>query len=148
MNRNTIILILAVVSLSLIGLSIVQIKWIGEAISVKEEQFDQNVYNALRQVVRQVELKEMQDRMKWMNEPLPMSMNQRRRLKNRMIHIPTSGEMRFEVESVVHDTEPNNENVASFQQHERIYINSSEDGEVERIEIRGPEFKERHGVHC
>ena len=48
--------------------------------------------------------------------------------------------MRFEVESVVHGTEQNNENVASFHRQERIYVNSSENGAVERIEVRGPEL--------
>ena len=133
MNKNTVILILAVVSLSLLGLSIVQIKWIREAISVKEEQFDQNVYTALRQVVRTIEMKEIQERMEWIDEPMPEPFLSKRQMRRNMYRVPSVADVTFEIESVVHGSEDENSN--HFHRKEQIVVNAK--GDIQRYDIYG-----------
>ncbi len=58
MNRKNIFLIIGLMSVSLIGIIIVQLFWIKNAVEVKAEQFDKSVYTALNDIVYRLERNE------------------------------------------------------------------------------------------
>jgi two-component system phosphate regulon sensor histidine kinase PhoR len=59
MRKNILWFITVVLSVTLVGLIIVQTYWIQNAIDIKEEQFNQNVRNALDNIIREIENREM-----------------------------------------------------------------------------------------
>jgi len=58
MKRLTIIGIIALMSISLVGIILVQLMWIRNAIEVKSQQFDRSVNEAMNQVVQRLEKNE------------------------------------------------------------------------------------------
>jgi two-component system phosphate regulon sensor histidine kinase PhoR len=58
MKRRTLIGIIILMSISLIGIILVQLMWIRNAIDVKEKQFDRSVNEAMNQVVQRLEKNE------------------------------------------------------------------------------------------
>lgn len=58
MKRRTIIGIIALMSISLVGIILVQLMWIRNAIEVKSQQFDRSVNEAMNQVVQRLEKNE------------------------------------------------------------------------------------------
>ena len=59
MQKNVIRIITAILSLSLIGLIVVQSYWIKNAIEIKEEQFSQLVNKAIGNIIDEIENREM-----------------------------------------------------------------------------------------
>ena len=58
MNKKFLNISIVMVSLALIGLILIQMYWIRHAISLKEQQFDQGVAEALSNVVKSLERRE------------------------------------------------------------------------------------------
>ena len=58
MKRRTIIGIIVLMSISLVGIILVQLMWVRNAIEVKSQQFDRSVNEAMNQVVQRLEKNE------------------------------------------------------------------------------------------
>lgn len=58
MKRRTIIGIIVLMSISLVGIILVQLMWVSNAIAVKSQQFDRSVNEAMNQVVQRLEKNE------------------------------------------------------------------------------------------
>lgn len=59
MQKRILWIITIILSITLVGLIFVQTYWIKNAIQIKEEQFNQNVNNALDNIIREIENREM-----------------------------------------------------------------------------------------
>jgi len=57
MNKKKFIIIIILMSIALVGIITVQVLWVNNAISVKEKQFEQNVFAALKNIVPQLKIK-------------------------------------------------------------------------------------------
>ena len=55
MNKRLVNIIIVAITISLVGLMFIQLKWINQSYLVKEEKFDQGVYLALGNVGREIE---------------------------------------------------------------------------------------------
>ncbi|HBS86760.1 MAG: hypothetical protein A2W91_12080 [Bacteroidetes bacterium GWF2_38_335] len=58
MNRKIITIVIVLMSVALIGIIGVQILWISNALKVKEEQFDQNAHEAIKNAIARLETNE------------------------------------------------------------------------------------------
>ena len=67
MNKRAIWLIIGLMSAALIGISILQVNWIREAIQLNEDRFDKLVRTALKNVVERLEADEERQYISYMN---------------------------------------------------------------------------------
>ena len=59
MQKKTLWIITIILSITLVGLIIVQTYWIKNAIEIKEQQFQQNVSNGIDNIIKEIENREM-----------------------------------------------------------------------------------------
>ncbi|MGE0088412.1 MAG: sensor histidine kinase [Bacteroidales bacterium] len=59
MHKKTIWILTIVLSITLIGLIVVQVYWINNAVKIKEEQFSQSVKKGLENIIEEIEKREM-----------------------------------------------------------------------------------------
>ena len=61
MNKNKINVIIAIICLALIGLVVIQMNWVRQSYMLRQDRFDQGVYQALTNTVSEIEHTEAQD---------------------------------------------------------------------------------------